>query len=530
MKAIIYLIIMQLKNKILSLKKHPGKLIAYSFLVLMFVGVILISIFATAEDEQLGLTDERILYLVLAGMGFLFLGINLASGLSTGSTLFSMSDVGYLFTAPISPKKILFYGLINTLGKTLLSSIFILYQVVNLRVQFGYGLKEIALLFILYSGILIIGQLLSIALYLFTNGSPRRKRGIKLTAVVALLALALVIFATYIQQGRDLATTAYSIADAKWFGLLPIGGWAIMIFRGVLHGFIGEAVLAIALFLGTGFLVILTLSSGKADYYEDVLVSTELVFKAQKAVKEKKTATFNTNTNKKTRVIKEENTLKGFGAKVIAYKHILEKRRSNKIPFIDSYTIIASIIVGIAGYNMGGDNVSSIFGMFAFLAYMQYFLTMFNPLSMEIARPYIYLIPESSRKKVVAASITSFMKPCIDAVIIFGVFAAVGGANLLSSLLLAIGYATTGTVYVGISILNQRILGGQPNIFIKLLIGMLLFFIVLIPAVFSIVLTAILLPEQYIFFSMLPFSLCCILITFLIYLLAGNVLDKSELD
>ncbi|HZK34522.1 MAG TPA: putative ABC exporter domain-containing protein, partial [Bacillota bacterium] len=497
-------------------------------MILMFIGLIFVSVLAPSDGGETAFSNERIVYLVLAGLGFLFLGIYVGSGLSTGSTLFSMSDVGYLFTAPISPKKILLYGLINTLGKSLFSSIFIFYQIVNLRLNFGYGSFEIIALFVIYTVILIIGQLLAIAIYLFTNGNPSRKRGVKAAMLVGAIGLAIGIFSAYMQEGREIGPALLGIADARWFGLFPIGGWAVMFFRGISQGIVGELVLSSVLFIGTGLLVILALASGKADYYEDVLVSTEKIFNILKDAKEKKTAIYSSSSKKKKLVIKEKHTLKGTGVKAIAYRQLLEIRRRNRIPFINVYTIIASLIAGIVGYNTDGD-IGLAFGLFAFLAYMQFFLTLFNPLNYEIKSPYIYMIPETSRKKVLAASLISFIKPCVDGLIIFAVFAAVGGTAPLSALLLAIGYAAVGSIYLGVSILNQRVIEGQPNIFLKGLFAIVILIVVIVPAVVSFVLTATFLPEQYIFFSMLPFSLYCFLLTSLIFALTGDVLDKSEL-
>ena len=133
MKAIGYLIIMQMKNRILALKRQPAKMIGYIIFTLTIIGLIVLSIVVPRDSEDIKLADPRIIHLALVALGLFFLTIYVGSGLSTGSTLFSMSDVGFLFTAPISSKKILLYGLLSTFGRSLLSSVFIIYQVFNLR-------------------------------------------------------------------------------------------------------------------------------------------------------------------------------------------------------------------------------------------------------------------------------------------------------------------------------------------------------------------------------------------------------------
>lgn len=528
MKAIGYLIIMQMKNRILALKRQPAKMIGYIIFTLTIIGLIVLSIVVPRDSEDIKLADPRIIHLALVALGLFFLTIYVGSGLSTGSTLFSMSDVGFLFTAPISSKKILLYGLLSTFGRSLLSSVFIIYQVFNLRFNFGFGSSEIIALLVAYTVMVLIGQLLSIAIYLFTNGKPQRKRLVKTLMIIGGIGLAIVLYITYIQEARSIKNALYSVADSGWIGYIPFGGWALMLFKGLLEGHVLNIVLSTVFFLGTGLAVILTLASGKADYYEDVLVSTEYIFKTQLAMKEKKTTVHAVANEKNRKRVKEGQRLKGTGVKAIIQRQLLELRRRNRIPFINGYTIMASLIAAVVGAKAGGSTGAA-FGMFGFLVYMQYFLTLFNPLSTEIKSPYIFMIPEPARKKVLAASLVSFIKPCVDALIIFTVFAVAGGTDPLSALLLAIGYAAAGSIFIGLAIINQRIIEGQPNIFLKAILGILVLVFIIVPAVVFVVLTSMILDEQYVFISMIPFSLYCFLVTGLIFLLAGDVLDKMEL-
>jgi len=133
MKALAYLLLTQIKNRLLSLKKKPGLLILYCFLALFVIASFVIMIVFAGDAPRTEFADERIIYLIIAAMGLLFVYSHVSSGLSTGSSLFTMPDVGLLFVAPVSPKKILFYGLLTTVGKSLLASIFIFYQIGNLK-------------------------------------------------------------------------------------------------------------------------------------------------------------------------------------------------------------------------------------------------------------------------------------------------------------------------------------------------------------------------------------------------------------
>jgi uncharacterized protein YhhL (DUF1145 family) len=235
MKALAYLLFTQIKNRILSLKNKPAFLILYAFITVMIVGSVVVLLIFGNDMQRQQMADERILLLIMAALGLFFLYAFTYSGLSTGSSLFTMPDVGLLFVAPISSKKILMYGLLSTLGKSLLGSIFIFYQIGNLKANFGYGLKEIFALFLIFALMILFCQLLAIGIYIFSNGNPARKNLVK---VILFGIYAVLIVAAFILQRQEqigILEAAMRIVDSKWFGYIPVTGWATMFFIGVVN-------------------------------------------------------------------------------------------------------------------------------------------------------------------------------------------------------------------------------------------------------------------------------------------------------
>ncbi|MDF2538891.1 MAG: hypothetical protein K0S76_1912 [Herbinix sp.] len=525
MKALSYLLIRQLKNRILAIKKKPGLLILYLFIILMIVFSAVSIIIFDNDGAKPTFADERIMYLFIMGFGFMYLFLFINSGLSTGSTLFSMADVGLLFVAPISSKKILIYGLISTMGKALLAAIFILYQVGNLKVQFGYGLKEILALFIIYAMIVLFSQLISIAIYIYSNGNPFRKKLVKTILYLSVLALILSVYLIKIKEQTGLFDAVLRMIDSKWFGYVPVAGWATMFFQGVANGILINVFISAGLFLVVGILVIALLTIGTADYYEDVLISTEVTFQMLRAAKEGRNVP--RRTNKKIKIRDEDmDLLKGSGAMTIAYKHILEMKRTSRFIFIDGYTLFITAGVGIAGYNF--KNTMAAYGILAVAIYLQFFLTLLGRLKSELIKPYIFLIPEKSIYKVFAASVTSLLKPCVDGVIMFTALAIVRGADPLTCIFMALAYASSGAVFVGLTILYQRVLGGQPNKLVQMMIGMTLLLAVIAPAILMSVATAFLLPSYLDFLCTLPYSIFCTVFAYVMFLACGNLIEKSE--
>lgn len=525
MRALAYLILTQAKNRILYLRKKPGMLILYIFIFLILLASVIFMFISTNNYGILN-ADRRIIYLFISGFGLLYLYTYTFTGLSTGSSFFTMADVSLLFVAPISPIKILVYGLISAVGKAMIASIFILYQIPNLKNFFGYGFKEIIALFFIYSVLAIFSQLLSIGVYVFTNGNQYRKKMVRSFLGVLTVIIAGSIFLFIKNEQAGMPEVLYRYVDSKWFGYMPVAGWATMFFKGVLTGSVSDIVISLGMFLILSIIFVLLLAGHEADYYEDVLYSTEVMH--QKLIDAKEGRNVTTNVSRQIKIKEKEHGInKGKGANVIIHKHLLEMKRSNGFIFVDAYTILVTIGIGIAGYFIKTEIFY--YTILTTLIYLQYFWTVFGRLKLELVKPYIYMIPEPSYKKLFAASISSLLKPCTDSVIFFGILAIVGRANVLLCIFMALAYIASGAVFVGLTIVYQRVLGGQPNMFARVFIGMILMLLVIAPGVIASVLFAIhVLPESLQFMATLPYTIICLILAAIMFFACRNLIDKAE--
>jgi len=437
-----------------------------------------------------------------------------------------MADVGLLFVAPISPIKILIYGLLSTIGKTMLASIFIFYQIPNLKNFFGYGFMEILALFLIYTIMVFFSQILSMGVYVFSNGNQKRKNLVRLILYGFIVGIVVAVFIIYKKEQEGILKTLYLLTDSKWFGYLPVVGWSIMFFKGVITGSIANVIISLGLFAVTGVICILILTGHEADYYEDVLFSTEIAY--QRLMDAKEGRNVSSNVNRRITVKEKDHGIhKGEGAFVIVYKHLLEMKRSSRILFIDGMSIFQAIGVGIAGFFINDPMFAYI--ILAVVIYFQYFLTVFGRLKIELIKPYIYMIPETSFKKLFAASIVSLLKPCVDAVLFFGILALTGGAGVLQCIFMALAYIASGAVFVGLTIVYQRVFGSQPNMFAKMIIGILLFVVAIVPGVIaSVLITIYLLPEKMQFMAALPYTIVCLIIAFIMFFGCRNLIDRAE--
>ncbi len=523
MKALGYLLLTTIKNRLLNLRKKPALFILYLIIIVVIVFFLVNSFDQSSELVKKSYTDIRILYGIVAGLGMLFLFSFVMTGLSTGSTLFNMADVGLLFVSPISSRKILLYGLIKQLGTTALTSVFIIFQTNTIKLSFGLNGGSIIAIFLIYAMILFHGQIVSIAVYIFTNGNPFRKTIVKgiLYCIVAIIGGGILVL--QMKNGGVIWKNALGLLDSTFFSFIPVAGWAIMFLKAYIESNLISFVIAIVLFAITGILMIAYFTSGDADYYEDVLTSTEITFRRLQDAKDGK----RTSTLKKVKVKEKETGIrKGKGCSVIFYKHLLEKRRTSRFLYLDTYTILVSI--GAAIFCKYMNKEISVYIILGILVYLQFFMTILGKLSMELSKPYIYLIPDKSMKKVLAASVTTLLKPCFDAVIIFTMVCIASKTSPLLNLFLGLAYASSAAIFVSYTLLCQRIFGGQPNKIISGILGMTLFMVVLAPGVGVSVAAILMLPASLTFLGTFPFTFCCIVITIFTFVVCGDLLDKTE--
>ncbi len=522
MKGLSYLLITTFKNRFLSLKRKPVLAVLYGIIFISIIFMIVAFQADTTTIKAASYKDIRILYGIIALIGMLYVVVFSSTGISTGSTLFSMADVGLLFVSPISSRKILLYGLLKQMGATIVSAIFILYQIFTLRDNFGIDSKGILYLFIIYAITLFFCQLLSIAIYIYSNGNPFRKNIVRVIYYGIIAIIVISVFVLQLFRGGTLLENGLTLVDNKSFQSIPVIGWGVMFFRAGIEGDILALIVSLLLYILSSMVIISLFTSGNADYYEDVLYSTEVTYnKFQDAKSGKKTFTKNVKVKEKVTGIK-----KGIGSSTIFYKHLLEKKRESRFLFVDSYTIIASIGAGIASKYISSGVAGYI--ILAVLIYIQFFGTMLGKLSMELKRPYIYMIPQKSLHKVVAASLTTLLKNVVDGILLFTVVCIITKTSPLINAFLALAYASAGLFFVSFQLLAQRLFGGQPNKIISLTVGLGLFFILLSPGIGFSIFAVSVLPTALTFLGTLPFTFSCVVISAFIFGFCGDLLDKAE--
>ena len=110
MKALWYLTATKLKNQLKSLIRKPARLI-YVIFMLAMLGLVLWG-GSQLEPDGTFRPMEELTAIAFAVYAIMFL-LSVNAGFSRGGSLFNLSDVNLVFTAPIRSQAVLFHGLLQ---------------------------------------------------------------------------------------------------------------------------------------------------------------------------------------------------------------------------------------------------------------------------------------------------------------------------------------------------------------------------------------------------------------------------------
>ncbi|MEG0379452.1 MAG: putative ABC exporter domain-containing protein, partial [Eubacterium sp.] len=349
---------------------------------------------------------------LIIGLFLFLIGTEISKGLSSGGSFFTMADVNLLFLSPVSPRKILAYGLIKQIGVSLLMGIFILFQGTTLREFFGVDPMGMFFLFIGYCVFLVLAEVLALAIYSFSNGDRKKKQLVK-NIMYCFVFLIAALFLTTLAKNQNVLDTLIQTADSKMVEYIPIVGWIKGFIIGLISGNFLMAIIYFVLLALLGGLLIMYICRSDADYYEDVLQAAETAYHTKAAAKQG-----HLSDAKDASKISRKNTgiHKGKGASVFFFKHMLENKRSGYL-FLNQFTLIMAVLA-LAASIFARGHISFIL-IFGALTYMQCLTSTMGRWIKELPLPYIYMIPQKPFKKLIFASLESVVDSFISGIIIF---------------------------------------------------------------------------------------------------------------
>jgi hypothetical protein len=430
---------------------------------------------------------ENFLDLVwLKGMIFAFIMvyfcIYIHQALHRGSELFRMSDVNFLFVSPVNPGSILLYGIFRMMGMTFLMVIFILYQGYNLRMWFGIEFWEI---FIIFAGFILavsLIQIISLLIYSLTNANAKRKMIARIIIIVMFLPMIVTGIYQFFQTGGDLIKTAEALLRSPAAAWTPVVGWASEGIVAFIAGNFPAGFFFLSLLITAGIILVVYILVSNPDYYEDVLVATETAFEKKRAI----TQGINNLEAMSDKKVKISSTgVGGAGASVFFYKHLRESFRANILGLwgIQSVLTVAGAVV--LTFLMRTKSTFNILVIMQILMWAQVFMIGTGRGVKEIYNHFIYMIPESSFKKIIWSNLEIVIKVLVESLFIFGITGIILQASPPIVVSAIIVYTLFSLLLIGINIASLRWTDTNISAGIMVILYLLIVMIVMLPGVIA---------------------------------------------
>lgn len=538
MKAIIYMLRKTVKNGIIDILHHPLQLIVYLFIALTTVSGIVIALTRNIGYEQ-SHSDFRILqgaYLMI--LYFISVPIML-KGTNASMTFFKMSDVANVFTAPISEKRILVYGVSRQMATILMLLVcFISYGAIAVQ-YFSLTIWDAVLLLLGIGVMLFEVQMVTVLIFCVCNGRPARIRMMKY-AIYFIIIIPIAIALIQLFARGFVYENLLSAVSLPYLNYIPIIGWTSGMFMGIIMGSTANVWIYASLLLLFAVFAILIFVYSKADYYEDVLQKTESVYEFRNAIKNGNVSDKNMMSDRKKVKIGRTGISKGSGASVFFYKQLREMSRRSRIPFININTAVLTAFIIIIGFALRTFENSKITASMTLTitailsCYIQFFFTVSDDWIKELQKPYIFMVPASPVKKLIMSCATSVIKPFIDGVIAFAIGGTLFSASPIDILACIAVYFSCGLVYTSLNVLVQRFMGKTGNRGVLMVVYMLLLFVALTPGIVvsaTLFFTASAKIPYNIFLAArlcFPAAACNFIIAFLVLLLSKRTLNNME--
>ena len=504
MKPLLYLTIRKAKNGIIEFVKSPARLIIGALFACMLVFSAVTSGSAHTSHYTRDITELYALIFALYSVIFVLISKN---GFYNGASMFTMQDVNLIFTSPLKQNTVLSFGLIQQLGRSLMLGFFILFQSGTVCSTYGVGFEALVYILIGYGVTVFLSQMTAMVIYSLTCSDDKKRKALKSAYTAVIFAFgAYALYTAYINGGITLPNLvqATQTLTAKFF---PVSGVIAYAVSGAIDGSVKEIIIGLVYCIVFWALYRVAVSLINSDYYEDVLKSTENSFSAIAARKEGK-ASENAPRNVKTGRI---GINKGVGASVIAEKHKIENRRSRKL-ILSTVSLVQVVITTVTCFIFSDEPVA----VFGLSVYMMTMSIASGRWAKELSYPYIYLIPESSYKKLLYMVKSDIPSAVLESVLCCIPIYFICYVTVSDALAMACARISFAFLIIAVNLLLQKVFGEYDKK--KLIVVFYLLFIMLfsIPGIFAAIAVYVVMP----FYLSAAFAAMCAVNTAVALILA----------
>ncbi len=381
MKSLVYLSVCRYKNKLFELVRSPFKFILTLGFAILTVLNLFVDSFGYSGDRPLA--EFKAIILAFYVCTFIMQSVK---GFSHGGTMFSLTDVNFLFLSPIKPSDVLFHGMLGQLGSSLWMGLVFIYQFALLKSFYPVSVKEMLICVIGYGAVTFLSQLTGMLIYFFTCGEEKKIKKAKALYFALCAAFALLVSVRFITSDNFSISGLAMAVTFLPMRFFPVAGWVFTAVDGFILGDAFKISAGVALCLIFVIFCFALLSLSKHGYYEDVLLTAEKTTVSKESGKAASDIKISSDGRK--------GIDKGEGASVIFFKHMLENRRSKSLLF--SPTSLFYLVI-IAVYALVFKN--GIISVFVMSCTASILTILSGRWIKELTMPYIYILPDKAVRK-----------------------------------------------------------------------------------------------------------------------------------
>ena len=362
------------------------------------------------------------------------------SGTKSSVNLFSMADINFLFTSPLKPQSNLLFRMLGTMVAYLFLGVYMAIVLPASMVAAGIHLFQVLTVVLIYLFALLASQLITLLVYEFASSHEGLKSKIKSGCLVVAFALAFLFIYLYKIQGNTWLDSLSMIFTPKWTNAIPYIGWM----KGTVVAAMYHKYLWIG--IGAGLSLLALVVNGymvyryPADFYEDAFDFAE---KQQALVRQQENPKeIMQRTRKRGKLYRRGQIKHGHGASVFFFRTMYVRKRISILGITPNLLFFVAVIGGGAFLLKDLNNLVFMIAYLIALVFYEVVRNFGNPISMDVQRPYLFLIPDSAYKKLMYAllgNLTSIMIDIIPGLILGCVIQKVSPVAFFGILLLTAG-------------------------------------------------------------------------------------------
>ncbi len=515
MSPLSYLYLTKQKNRIKEYFRSPSKLI----FPLAVIIILLMSLFTAPSSFNKGeyRSIDEFLSIVFLVYTLLFVDIS-KNGFSNGAAFFSMADINLAFVSPLKSAKVLFYGILGQLGRSLYMGVVILLQYTLSREYYGITLGTMGVVALGYGITAFLSQIASMFIYILTSSSDKKVRRGK---IIYYSVLAFFVIYVIIKSDMLSSFSFSGILEAVGDDVLhfmPVSGVVSFLAESIVKHSTAKALFGALITLLYVVLFFLFVSKNKGDYYEDVLASAEASFSAITAAKENPASEGLSRNIKKGKI----GIGKGEGALAISQKHKIENRRG-KLLFLGRSSFVSIGMTVAYSLAVQGDSLTA----FILSLYSLLIGVSAGRWLKEITMPYIYLIPEKPFKKLLHTVKEQIPSIIFESAVLFVILHFVLSLDIRDTSSMAISRVSFGILFIGTNLIFLKATGKRPTTIVTVMMYSLLSSVFCLPAALCGFYVAFFFPFHS-FLGYLATMPVNIIMFMLLLFLSRNIIEYSE--